>query len=234
MIEYTDTTVFNVGAQTIVNTVNCVGVMGAGIALEFRLRFPEMYLDYVHRCERNEVKVGRPYLYTDYGRPWILNFPTKIHWKYPSKLEWIEQGLDYFVRNYENGGILFIAFPKLGSDKGKLDWNKVQPSMERYLGSIPIKVHICLDQEGASGIEGEMVNLINSPESRNWLISLGIRKDIVSKIVGAPPIQRFYQIKQIEGVGEKSYERIFGFFYSRACNQDGSAIVRQLTLFKLS
>ena len=114
MIIYSDTTVFNVKTQTIVNTVNCVGVMGGGLALEFKLRFPEMYEDYIERCKRKEVRIGRTYLYRDYETPWIMNFPTKKHWKYPSKLQWVQQGLEYFIVNYERYGITSIAFPLLG------------------------------------------------------------------------------------------------------------------------
>ena len=69
MLKYTDTTVFNVGAQTIVNTINCVGVMGAGLALECQLRFPEMFQDYVERCKSTSVKIGKPYLYRIYSFP---------------------------------------------------------------------------------------------------------------------------------------------------------------------
>ena len=80
MIQYTDTTVFNVGVQTIVNTVNCVGVMGAGLALEYQLRFPEMYQEYVERCKRKSITTGRPYLYKGYEIPWIMNFRLFITW----------------------------------------------------------------------------------------------------------------------------------------------------------
>ena len=77
-------------AQTIVNTVNCVGIMGKGIALEFKNRFPDMFKDYVKRCERNEVRLGEPYLYKTLFGPQIVNFPTKEHWKSAkSKKGWI-------------------------------------------------------------------------------------------------------------------------------------------------
>ena len=72
---------FTSQAQTLVNTVNTEGVMGKGIALEFRKRFPEMYQDYVQRCRRHEVRLGRPYLFKRPVEPWILNFPTKDHWR---------------------------------------------------------------------------------------------------------------------------------------------------------
>ena len=77
---------FKSKAQTIVNTVNCVGVMGKGIALGFRKRFPEMFDDYTRRCQHREVQLGKPYLYKQEGLPWVLNFPTKDHWRSMSRL----------------------------------------------------------------------------------------------------------------------------------------------------
>ncbi len=159
MIKYSKTTVFNINTQTIVNTVNCVGAMGAGLALEFKLRFPEMYEEYVIRCKKKEVKIGIPYIYSYDNDLLILNFPTKDHWKYPSKIEWIEEGLDYFVSNHKEWGITSIAFPKLGSSNGKLDWQNVRLLMEKYLENIDIEVYICLDEENeANGIEKKMLD----------------------------------------------------------------------------
>jgi O-acetyl-ADP-ribose deacetylase (regulator of RNase III) len=151
MIEYSSTSVFNVSAQTIVNTVNCKGVMGAGLALEFKMRFPEMYADYIKRCERNEIQPGVLSIYRGYGRPWILNFPTKRHWKKPSQYQWIEMGLACFRDTYAQEGITSVAFPKLGSRNGKLDWNQVQAIMEHSLHDLPIRTVICLDQEDHPG-----------------------------------------------------------------------------------
>src|SRR5213082_1078396 len=86
-------------AQTLVNTVNCVGVMGKGVALEFRNRFPAMYCDYVERCARGAVRLGRPYLYRDLTLPWIINFPTKQHWRTVSRVQDIVVGLEYLERH---------------------------------------------------------------------------------------------------------------------------------------
>jgi len=114
-------------AQTLVNTVNCVGIMGKGIALEFKNRFPEMFRDYVQRCERHEVRVGQPYLYKNLFGKQILNFPTKEHWKSVSKVSDIEKGLDYLLAHYEHWGITSIAIPPLGCGNGQLEWNVVGP-----------------------------------------------------------------------------------------------------------
>lgn len=86
--------IFNTKAQTVVNTVNCVGVMGKGIALVYKLRYPQMFDIYHDYCKRHLISIGKLWLYKGDGTdPWVLNFPTKFHWKYPSKIEYIEQGL---------------------------------------------------------------------------------------------------------------------------------------------
>ena len=90
---------FSSKCGTIVNTVNCVGVMGKGIALEFKKRFPEMYDEYTWKCHKGEVKPGQPYIY-DNGEVKIVNFPTKDHWRSPSRLSFVVDGLDWLVNNY--------------------------------------------------------------------------------------------------------------------------------------
>jgi O-acetyl-ADP-ribose deacetylase (regulator of RNase III) len=87
--------IFESRPQTLVNTVNTVGVMGKGVALGFRERFPEMYEDYVRRCQRRELRLGRPYFYRRSAPPNVINFPTKDHWRSVSKLNDITEGLAY-------------------------------------------------------------------------------------------------------------------------------------------
>lgn len=235
MLRYTDTTVFNVRAQTIVNTINCVGAMGAGLALEFQLRFPEMERDYVERCNQKRVEVGRPYLYKDYPDSWILNFPTKNHWKYPSKIEWVEQGLKYFAANYQKGGITSIAFPKLGCSHGGLEWEIVFPLMEKYLQDLDIDVFICEDTEKeASGTEGLMVHMLNNIEELSWSEQLGIRADIKRKIICAIPIYRFRDLRRVEGIGKQTYNDVFKFLYSSANCSDNPNYTQQLEVENLS
>ncbi len=128
--------------QTLVNTVNCVGVMGKGVALEFKKRFPEMFKDYAQRCHAKNVKPGVPYLYTDLFGTSILNFPTKDHWRSASRLDDIIRGLDLFVENYRNWGVTSIAFPPLGCGNGGLEWSLVGPIMYQKLGQVDIPVEI--------------------------------------------------------------------------------------------
>lgn len=141
MLIYRRTSLLESSAQTLVNTVNCVGVMGKGLAHAFKVREPTMFAAYKRICDQHLLEPGKLWLWR--GSPnWVLNFPTKVHWRHPSKLDWIEAGLDKFVLAYESQGITEISFPKLGCGNGNLEWEEVRPMMERYLGRLPIKVYI--------------------------------------------------------------------------------------------
>jgi O-acetyl-ADP-ribose deacetylase (regulator of RNase III) len=129
-------------AQTLVNTVNCVGVMGKGVALEFKKRFPEMYADYVERCRRGKVKLGEPYIYPDLVGQWVLNFPTKDHWRSVSKLDDIVRGLEYLTAHYKEWGIQSLAVPPLGCGNGQLEWRVVGPTLVKHLAQLDIPVEL--------------------------------------------------------------------------------------------
>jgi len=133
---------FEAKSQTLVNTVNCVGVMGKGIALEFKKRFPDMYRDYVARCERREVQLGKPYLYKMLLPPWILNFPTKDHWRSVASLDSIVEGLDYLLTHYREWGIESLAVPPLGAGQGQLEWRIIGPTLYHYLSQMDIPVEL--------------------------------------------------------------------------------------------
>lgn len=234
MIQYIEGTVFNTPAKTIVNTVNCKGVMGAGLALEFKLRYPLMYEDYVTKCNENKLMIGRPSLFKINENLLVLNFPTKNHWKDPSKLQYIEAGLAYFRENYHRVDIKAIAFPKLGTSNGGLDWKDVKVLMEKYLKDLDIDIYICLDmKEKPEGIEENMVTLFNS-------ISLGeVKKYIklsakqIGILEGAQPIKRFYDLNNINGIGTGTYEKLFKYFYRCSMDEKNveNSIAIQLSLF---
>jgi len=133
---------FDSDAQTLVNTVNCVGVMGKGIALQFKNRFPDMFKDYAARCKRKEVSLGRPYLYKPMFGKWVLNFPTKDHWRSVATLKDIVQGLEYLAAHYKEWGITSIAIPPLGCGEGQLEWRIVGPTMYRYLAKMEADVYL--------------------------------------------------------------------------------------------
>ncbi len=144
-------------AQTLVNTINCVGVMGKGIALEFRQRFPAMYQDYVKRCKKGQVQLGKPYLFPeprsmgqlsllpDSESPeprWVLNFPTKKHWRSKSYRTDIEAGLAYLEQHYRIWGITSLAVPALGCGNGGLPWQAVGPILYRHLSRLHIPIEL--------------------------------------------------------------------------------------------
>lgn len=144
MITYVAGSMFSSPAQVLVNTVNTQGVMGKGVAAEFKRIYPEMFTQYRTLCELNKIDVGVLWIYKT-SHKWVLNFPTKKNWRNPSKPEYIEAGLKKFYDKYAEFGIHSIAFPALGCGNGGLNWEKVvKPIMEKYLKKMPIDVFIHL------------------------------------------------------------------------------------------
>jgi O-acetyl-ADP-ribose deacetylase (regulator of RNase III) len=144
-LEYRQGSVLQSTLQTVTNTVNCVGVMGKGLALEFRKKFPAMFQRYKYYCETGHIQPGKLYLWkpSEGDGQWVLNFPTKLHWRDPSKLEWVAAGLDKFLATYEDRGVTSVAWPQLGCRNGGLDWDtQVRPLMEEKLSNLPIPVEI--------------------------------------------------------------------------------------------
>jgi O-acetyl-ADP-ribose deacetylase (regulator of RNase III)/uncharacterized protein YwgA len=133
---------FESRAQTLVNTVNCVGVMGKGVAEQFKSRFPEMFEDYKQRTDTKSVHLGEPYLYTHVSGTQIINFPTKDHWRSPSRVVDIERGLDYLAAHIAAWGITSLAMPPLGCGNGGLEWSEVGPLIYRKLHHILINVEV--------------------------------------------------------------------------------------------
>lgn len=162
MIRYIKGDLFSTPAQVLVNTVNLDGVMGKGIALQFKKLYPEMFKEYQFFCENKMLEIGKLWLYKSDNK-WILNFPTKIHWRNPSKLEYIEKGLQKFVDTYKDKNITSIAFPKLGCGNGGLKWSDVKPIMDKYLKNLPIDIYIYEDQY-VTGKEFK-----NIKEMKSWL-----------------------------------------------------------------
>lgn len=148
MIIYKSTNLLLSPAQTLVNPVNTKGVMGAGIAKEFKYYYPKMYHKYVQICRRNDFHPGQLQLFkgeqgTNYLRKrWVLNFPTKKHWHDPSKIAYLESGLEKFCATYKARGITSVAFPPLGAGCGGLNSKQVLALMEQYLAKLDLPVYI--------------------------------------------------------------------------------------------
>jgi O-acetyl-ADP-ribose deacetylase (regulator of RNase III) len=162
---YPDKNVFDSPAQTIVNPVNCVGVMGKGLALAVKNRYPKVFEKYVTSCKTGKLRIGTLQLVKTDDR-WILNFPTKNHWRGDSKLEYIEAGLKKFVKTYRRRGIASAAFPALGCGHGGLQWNVVEPLMRRYLGCLDkIEIFFCLGGANSSTEKGQVSHKSHRAES---------------------------------------------------------------------
>ena len=139
MMRFVQGNLLEAPVEALVNTVNTVGVMGKGIALMFKEAFPANFRAYEDACKRHEIKIGRMFV-TETGAlsgpKWIINFPTKKHWRQPSKLEWITEGLGDLKRVIEQKHIHSVALPPLGSGNGGLNWSDVREEVERVLGDL--------------------------------------------------------------------------------------------------
>jgi O-acetyl-ADP-ribose deacetylase (regulator of RNase III)/uncharacterized protein YwgA len=133
---------FESDAQTLVNTVNTVGVMGKGIALGFKQRFPAMFAEYQALCDAGEVRLGRPYLWAPMVGKWVINFPTKDHWRSQSRLTDIVQGLRHLAAHVHEWGVESLAVPPLGCGEGGLEWRVVGPVLYEHLAGLGIPVTI--------------------------------------------------------------------------------------------
>lgn len=140
MIAFAKGNLLDADVEALVNTVNTVGVMGKGIALMFKEAFPRNFKEYEAACKRREVKVGHMFVTaTDklMGPKWIINFPTKIHWRQRTKMEWVTEGLENLKKVIDEKDIRSIAVPPLGCGNGGLDWQDVRLAIEAALGSMP-------------------------------------------------------------------------------------------------
>lgn len=146
MIHYQIGNLLDSEAQALVNTVNTVGVMGKGIALQFKNMFPNNFKIYANACKKNEVKVGKLLIFEEEtllkGKKIIINFPTKTNWRLPSEYKYIEAGLLDLVTVIKEKDIKSIAIPPLGSGNGGLDWNKVKAILEKHLSALNCDIYI--------------------------------------------------------------------------------------------
>lgn len=142
MIYYAHGNIFESPAGVLVNPCNTVGVMGAGLALQFKIKYPEMFVKYQRHCQEHLLFIRRLALYTCHDGKRVLCFPTKQHWRDNSQIDYISIGLQNFRTTYAKKKITSVAFPKLGCGKGNLSWDDVKPIMEKYLSNLPIDVYI--------------------------------------------------------------------------------------------
>ena len=145
MITYLRGNLLEDDAQALVNTVNTVGVMGKGIALQFKQRFPANFVAYAQACKLGQVQTGSMFV-TEPGEltgpRWVVNFPTKQHWRDPSRMEWVVDGLQDLRGLLISNAVASIALPALGAGLGGLPWAAVRGHIEAALGDLPVDVRV--------------------------------------------------------------------------------------------
>ena len=212
--------IFASQCQTLVNTVNCEGVMGAGIALEFKLRHPEMFQQYAEHCRAGRIDIGKLWLYkppsgAGDGR-WVLNFPTKRRWKDPSRLEYLASGLEKFAASYHRRGVQSAAFPVLGSANGGLAEEAALAVMLQYLAPCEIPVEIYrYDATAVDDLYAEFKRSFLSMDDRETAAALGLRINLVRKVRETleteDQINSISRLASVKGLGAKTLEQSFRY-----------------------
>lgn len=161
MIEQATGNLLQTDAEALVNTVNCVGFMGKGIALQFKQAWPENFENYAKACHAGEVRPGQMFIF-ETGRmvnpKYIINFPTKRHWRGDSRIEDIESGLKALVRDVKRLGIRSVAVPPLGCGNGGLDWKDVGPLIHRAFDALPNVKVLMFSPKGAPQAKSMPIN----------------------------------------------------------------------------
>lgn len=217
--------IFNSNAMAVVNTVNCVGAMGKGIALDFKLRYPEMFKEYQKICFKHLLKPGQILPYTK-SSPIILNFAIKDDWKDPSRVEWIEETLQKFVANYHALGITSVAFPWMGAMNGGLPIEEIKHLTRKYLSNlddieievydfdpnVPCYLYKCL-QEIVYNDKFNIIDLelMSNIKSRYWSKIIDAVNDINTNSLNN---LCQYAINGKKIIGKTNIERLFAFLTS--------------------
>lgn len=204
--------IFTSTSQTLVNTVNCVGVMGAGIALECRLRWPAMHTRYVELCTQGRIQPGLLWIHKAADR-WILNFPTKEHWRLPSRERYLHLGLQKLATTWRDRGITSIALPLLGADKGGIDPERSLALIQEYLADLPIPIEIYrYDPTTPDDLYLQLCDWMTAADESAISQQTGIRQSTLDKVLAAmrrPDIRQINQLSQVDGVGIKTLEKLF-------------------------
>ena len=220
--------IFTSRCQTLVNTVNCHGVMGAGIALEFKLRYPRMFTEYENRCRDGKIRIGSLWLYKPIaesraGGPsrcpedekWVLNFPTKKHWRHPSRIEYLDRGLEAFLRTYRDMGITSIAFPMLGATNGRIPEDESLETMKRHLDQCEIPVEIYrYDPRARDDLYGRFRDALENRSDDEISRESGLRRHSVARIreaVARQDINSLSRLAAVKGIGGRTLERSFSY-----------------------
>lgn len=204
---------FDSQAQTLVNTVNCVGVMGKGVALEFRRRFPAMYESYQAVCRSRLLKPGQILPYRQ-SEPWVLNLAVKNDWKRPSRLEWVESCLSKFQSRYETLNITSVAFPWIGAMNGGLPWEQVHALMRRYLQNLPnIDVEVVeFDPNASDPLYRELCKQLELYSEKEFAERAAITTRAAERLFeGSRHATSLATVCQTPGVGKTTVEQLYAY-----------------------
>jgi O-acetyl-ADP-ribose deacetylase (regulator of RNase III) len=231
-IEYKSGDMFDEPSEAIVNTVNCVGVMGKGVALEFKRRWPDNYRAYKRLCDAKKLSPGTMFIFQtgdllqDNDRKFLINFPTKLHWKAKSKIEYVEHGLDDLAYQVRKLGIKSLVLPPLGCGNGGLDWNEVRPLIEDKLSSLEdVKISVFAPpSDVAYTTEQENVPSDLTVRRATMMVTLGQLEKYFGGYFTRLTAQKLVYFMQVLGCD-------FGLKYSRA--QFGPYSERLHEIFKI-
>jgi len=211
--------IFTTQCQTIVNTVNCIGIMGAGIAYEFRIRHPEMFAKYKKICDQKLMTIGKLWIYdindkqVTYNK--VLNFPTKQDWKFPSKIEYLEKGLKKFQDTYKSKNITSIAFPLLGTDKGGINKEESFEIMKKYLKHLDIDIEIWYFNPNAKDdlydrFKSKFLELDDETIKEQSKLRINFVKKIREALM-KNEINSLSGLLQVKGIGDVTLEKLYNF-----------------------
>ena len=211
--------IFTTSCEVVTITVNCEGLMGAGIALEGRLRWPEMYDQYADLCARGVMRPGVLDWWgpDDRGKR-VLCFPTKAGWRQPSRVEFITKGLRTLVDGYADQGVASIAMPHLGCSHGGLIWDEVRPLIVAALEPLDdLTVELWEFDSHAEDPDYEVLAELlanRSPEEVGRCLDLDSRGvNALLEAAGSPRIVNLASLQNARGVGEKTLEKVYDYLF---------------------
>lgn len=226
--------IFTTECQTIVNTINCVGFMGKGIAYEFKLRFQDMFETYKKLCDNKQIDIGKLWIYKipenmNYKYRLVLNFPTKKDYKDSSEIVYLEKGLQKFIDTYEEKNIKSIAFPILGASNGNINTNTSIQIMQKYLNKIEIPIEIWHFDPKASDdcyddFKAKFLSLSDDIIKKES--NLGI--DFIRKIkmaLNSNYIHSMSGLLDAKGIGDKTLIKSFNFIKNFDVNKQENLLI---------
>jgi O-acetyl-ADP-ribose deacetylase (regulator of RNase III) len=226
-------------ADALVNTVNCVGFMGKGVALEFRRRFPEMFKEYKQVCERGELRPGQILPYRK-CTPSVLNFAVKNDWKHPSKIEWIDTSLQKFCEWYPSHGLRSVAFPWMGAMNGGIHLSEIQGLTRKYLEpltDIDVEVYT-FDEAATDPLFENLSKLCDGMDVKSFHEKSCIqlhRCEELYRLMEHPGTTSLTAIVESGIMGKTSIDRLYGFLVecqqTKFCDKLNQLRPSQMDLF---